>query len=81
MLVGGVGRDYSQLYVVFTTDRHMRLFQHVPHAQRLYLNDSSCLQRVLLQASREDSHGSFRKLGVPEFGVLIIRILLFRVLC
>ena len=26
------------------------------------------------------SHGSFRKLGVPDFGVLIIRILLFRVL-
>ena len=26
------------------------------------------------------SYGSFRKLGVPCFGVLIIRILLFRVL-
>ena len=25
-------------------------------------------------------HGSFRKLGVPYFGVLIIRILVFRVL-
>ena len=25
-------------------------------------------------------YGSFRKLGVPHFGVLIIRILLFRVL-
>ena len=26
------------------------------------------------------TYGSFRKLGVPYFGVLIIRILLFRVL-
>ena len=26
------------------------------------------------------AYGSFRKLGVPSFGVLIIRILLFRVL-
>ena len=29
---------------------------------------------------RELRYGSFRKLGVPYFGVLIIRILLFRVL-
>ena len=29
---------------------------------------------------RAQIYGSFRKLGVPYFGVLIIRILLFRVL-
>ena len=29
---------------------------------------------------RSAPSGSFRKLGVPDFGVLIIRILLFRVL-
>ena len=28
----------------------------------------------------DDPHGSFWKLGVPYFGVLIIRILLFRML-
>ena len=28
----------------------------------------------------QQQYGSFRKLGVPYFGVLIIRILLFRVL-
>ena len=34
-------------------------------------------------ATKTTTHGSFRKLGVPYFGfgVLIIRILLFRVLC
>ena len=32
-------------------------------------------------ASRfRNQHGSFRKFGVPDFGVLIIRILLFRLL-
>ena len=29
---------------------------------------------------RASGYGSFRKLGVPYFGVLIIRILLFRVI-
>ena len=34
----------------------------------------------LVSDPRSPSHGSFRKFGVPYFGVLIIRILLFRVL-
>ena len=33
-----------------------------------------------LQAQAIESFGSFRKLGVPYFGVLIVRMALFRVL-
>ena len=36
---------------------------------------------LLAALSRALGCGTFRKLGVPYFGVLIIRILLFRVLC
>ena len=35
-------------------------------------------ERALRSAGRWLTNGSFRKLGVPYFGVLIIRILLFR---
>ena len=35
---------------------------------------------VLVQGCKDGAYGSFRKLGVPYFGVLIIRILLFSVL-
>ena len=44
----------------------------VQAAQTLQLNAQAEVLRLL--------NGSFRKLGVPYFGVLIIRILLFRVL-
>ena len=41
-------------------------------------NKGSDFKRFDTQTLQE--YGSFRKLGVPYFGVLIIRILLFRVL-
>ena len=44
-----------------------------PYGKTQTLND-------LLRVLYEFLHGSFRKLGVPDFGVLIISILLFRVL-
>ena len=42
--------------------------------------DSSDNKRRMVPAEQTESFGSFRKLGVPYFGVLILRILLFRVL-
>ena len=38
------------------------------------------LEKCVLPTGSLIDFGSFRKLGVPYFGVLIIRILLFRVL-
>ena len=42
---------------------------------------SSGFRGLRVRAFRVSGFGSFRKLGVPDFGVPIIRILLFRVLC
>ena len=38
----------------------------------------SCNEDLHDRDSEVRGYGSFRKLGVPDFGVLIIRILLFR---
>ena len=49
-------------------------------SQKLKAHSTAPYQTTLFQTIYIYIYGSFRKLGVPYFGVLIIRILLFRVL-
>ena len=64
---------YVQQFVCLCIHTHIVMYMlnmHVRAAPRI----------ACVPPSPTQSHGSFRKLGVPYFGVLIIRIQLFRVL-
>ena len=81
-LVSGLNPGFCTFQADLT--RNGALLDPSAFGRSSFQNHAKCLQkcavRIFSKKPEISGNGSFRKLGVPYFGVLVIRILLFRVL-